>query len=342
MFGWHSPRTRWREDCVRVGWAVLKRHPASDIQRGDEMLAEPGHYDYAPYSGRPKIVWPGGARIAVWLAPNIEHYELEPPDNPRKTPWPRPVPDVLNYSHRDYGNRVGFWRMADTMAKHGVRGSISLNVAVCDHYPEIIERCCELGWELFSHGTYNTRYFYDLSEDQQRAVIADSRETILKYSGQSLDGWLTPAITNDETTQHVLAEEGIKYTLDMVHDDQPMPVKVRNGRLISVPYSLEVNDVPLFQNRNTPVERYTAIVKAQFDQLYAEGAESGTVMCLPLHPFLTGQPQRIAALDEALAHIVAHDGVWLATGREIAAWYTEHYYDVFSKWLAAGTPGGRR
>jgi peptidoglycan/xylan/chitin deacetylase (PgdA/CDA1 family) len=174
------------------------------------------------------------------------------------------------------------------------------------------------------------------------AVIADSRETILKYSGQSLDGWLTPAITNDETTQHVLAEEGIKYTLDMVHDDQPMPVKVRNGRLISVPYSLEVNDVPLFQNRNTPVERYTSMVKAQFDQLYAEGAESGTVMCLPLHPFLTGQPQRIAALDEALAHIVAHDGVWLATGREIAAWYTEHYYDIFSKWLAAGTPGGRR
>ncbi|HEX9523593.1 MAG TPA: hypothetical protein VF949_11510, partial [Reyranella sp.] len=172
--------------------------------------------------------------------------------------------------------------------------------------------------------------------------IADSRETILKYSGQSLDGWLTPAITNDETTQHVLAEEGIKYTLDMVHDDQPMPVKVRNGRLISVPYSLEVNDVPLFQNRNTPVKRYTAIVKAQFDQLHAEGAESGTVMCLPLHPFLTGQPQRIAALDEALAHIVAHDGVWLGTGREIAAWYTEHYYDVFSQWLAAGTPGGRR
>ena len=173
-------------------------------------------------------------------------------------------------------------------------------------------------------------------------MIADSRETILKYSGQSLDGWLTPAITNDETTQHVLAEEGIKYTLDMVHDDQPMPVKVRNGQLISVPYSLEVNDVPLFQNRNTPVERYTAIVKAQFDQLYAEGAESGTVMCIPLHPFLAGQPQRISALDEALAHIVAHDGVWLATGREIAAWYTEHYYDVFSKWLAAGTPGGRR
>ena len=291
------------------------------------MLAEPGHYDYAPYSGRPRIVWPGGARIAVWLAPNIEHYELEPPDNPRKTPWPRPVPDVLNYSHRDYGNRAGFWRMAEIMARHGMRGSVSLNVAVCDHFPEIIERCCELGWELFSHGTYNTRYFYDLSEDQQRAVIADSRETILKYSGQSLDGWLTPAITNDETTQHVLAEEGIKYTLDMVHDDQPMPVKVRNGRLISVPYSLEVNDVPLFQNRNTPVERYTAIVKAQFDQLYKEGADSGRVMCMALHPYLIGQPHRVKYLDQILNYVMSHDGVWQTTADEIAEYYITHYYD---------------
>src|SRR5258706_3465402 len=106
--------------------------PEEEDQGGTAMLAEPGHYDYAPYTGRPRIVWPGGARIAVWLAPNIEHYELEPPDNARKTPWPRPVPDVLNYSHRDYGNRVGFWRMADVMARHGVRGSVSVNVAVFD------------------------------------------------------------------------------------------------------------------------------------------------------------------------------------------------------------------
>ncbi len=204
--------------------------------------------------------------------------------------------------------------MADTMAKYGVRGSVSLNVAVCDHYPEVIERCCELGWELFSHGTYNTRYFYDMSEDMQRELIRDSRETILRASGQRLDGWLTPAISNDETTQHVLAEEGILYTLDMTHDDQPTPVNTRAGRLVSIPYSLEVNDVPLFVSRNTPAERYVAICKAQFDQLYEEGAESGTVMCMPLHPYLIGQPHRIAALDAVLAHItcarqgVARDG----------------------------------
>ncbi|GGC71835.1 polysaccharide deacetylase [Siccirubricoccus deserti] len=302
------------------------------------MLSEPGHYDYAPYRRRPRITWPGGARLAFWVAPNIEHYELEPPPNPRRTPWPRPVPDVLNYAWRDYGNRAGFWRMADTMAKYEVRGSVSLNTAVCDHYPEIIERCCELDWELFSHGAYNTRYFYDMPEAMQREVIRDDRATILRASGQSLDGWLTPALSNDETTQHVLAEEGIKYTLDMLHDDQPMPVKVRRGSLISIPYSLEVNDVPLLQLRNTPPAQYAAICKAQFDQLYAEGAESGTVMCMPLHPYLIGQPHRIAALDEVLRHVTAHDDVWLATGREIAAWFTEHHLAEFQAWIDGGTP----
>jgi len=302
------------------------------------MLKTPGHYDYMPWRRRPKITWPNGAQIAVWLAPNIEHYELFPPPNPRRNPWPRPHPDVLNYAWRDYGNRAGFWRMADTMAKHGVRGSVSLNVAVCDHYPEVIERCCELGWELFSHGTYNTRYFYEMDEAMQREVIRDSRETIKRASGQTLDGWLTPAISNDETTQHVLAEEGILYTLDMTHDDQPTPVNTRAGRLVSIPYSLEVNDVPLFVNRNTPAERYAAICKAQFDQLYEEGTESGTVMCMPLHPYLIGQPHRVAALDAVLAHITSHDKVWLATGREIAQHYIDHHLADHKAWIAEGTP----
>jgi len=233
---------------------------------------------------------------------------------------------------------VGFWRMADVMARHGVRGSVSLNVAVCDHYPEVIERCCELGWELFSHGTYNTRYFYDMPEAMQREVIRDSRETILRASGQSLDGWLTPAISNDETTQHVLAEEGILYTLDLLHDDQPTPIRTRAGRLVSIPYSLEINDVPLLAMRNTPPERYAAICKAQFDRLYEEGAESGTVMCMPLHPFLIGQPHRIAALDEVLRHVTAHDKVWLATGREIARHYIDHHLAAHEAWIAEGTP----
>ncbi len=303
------------------------------------MLKTPGHYAFMPWRRRPRITWPGGARIAFWVVPNIEHYEYDPPPNARRMPWPRPVPDVAGYSWRDYGNRVGFWRMADVMARYGVRGSVSLNVAVCDHYPEIIERCCELDWELFSHGTYNTRYFYGMSEDQQRAVIRENRETILRASGQSMDGWLTPAISNDETTQHILAEEGILYTLDLLHDDQPTPVVTRSGnRLVSIPYSLEVNDVPLFVMRNTPPGRYAALCKAQFDTLYEEGAESGTVMCLPIHPYLVGQPHRIAALEEVLRHVAGHDKVWLATGREIAQHYIDNHLAAHEAWIAEGTP----
>lgn len=296
---------------------------------------EPFSYDYAPYSGRPKIEWPGGARVAFWVAPNIEFYEYAPPPSPTREVWYRPEPDIINYSMRDYGNRVGFHRMADVMAKYGVRGSVSLNVAVCDHFPEIIERCCELEWELFSHGVYNTRYLYNMTEDQQRRIIRECRDTIKRASGQDLDGWLSPAISNGETTQDLLAEEGIKYTLDLFHDDQPMPVRTRSAnRLVSVPYMMECNDVPILNFKNISPRNYLNIIKAHFDRLYAEGAESGTVMCVPLHPYLIGQPHRLHILDEALKYVTSHDDVWLATGREIAAHFEANYYDTFQDWMA--------
>ena len=298
------------------------------------MRRDPGLYDFAPWrADRPRIEWPGGARVAFWVAPNIEHYELNPPQSPGRTPWPRPLPDVQGYSWRDYGNRVGFDRMADVMERYGVRGSVSLNVAVCDHFPEIIARCVELDWELFSHGTYNTRYHYGMDEAQQRRLIADSRDTILRASGQRLDGWLSPAITNIEDTQDILAEEGLLYTLDSFEFDQPMPTKTRAGRLVSLPYSLEVNDVPLFSMRQHGPDEYVEMVCAQFDRLYAEGATSGTVMCLPLHPYLIGQPHRIGALDRVLAHVTRHDDVWLATGREIATHWRDTYWDDAAAWI---------
>lgn len=299
------------------------------------MLSEPFHYDYMPYDGRPKIVWPDGARIAFWVAPNIEFYELHPPKDPARPSWARPEPDIQGYSWRDYGNRVGFHRMAAVMEKHGVRGSVSLNVAICDHFPDIIAETNRLGWELFSHGIYNTRYFYSLTEDEQRQAIRDVQDTILRASGQRLDGWLTSAISNREETQHILAEEGILYTLDMLHDDQPTPLTVRNGSLVSIPYSIEVNDVPFFSMRGLSPGEYVTTCKAHFDQLYAEGERSGTVMCMPLHPYLIGQPNRIGALDEILEYVTGHDGVWLATGREIATWYKDNYADTFRDWAAS-------
>ncbi|WP_210259901.1 polysaccharide deacetylase family protein [Martelella sp. HB161492] len=293
-----------------------------------------GQYRYAPMRGRPKLVWPNNARLAFWLAPNIEHYEWLPPINPNRNPFPRVNPDVLNYSVRDFGNRVGFRRLAKEMSKRNLRGSVSLSVSVCDHYPDIIRECNDLGWELFSHGIYNTRYFYGMTLEEQRQVVINSRETLAKV-GQRLDGWLTPAITPSIETQEILAQEGVRYTLDYFHDDQPMPLDLKSGKLITVPYSIEMNDVPfVVWNNATPDEIFLSL-KAQFDRLYAEGAESGRVMCFALHPFVFGQPHRIDALAEFLDYVKSHDQVWYPTAREIADWYYENHYDTMKAWLAS-------
>ena len=291
------------------------------------MKNDPGLYDYWPYTERPKLTWPGGARVAFWVAPNIEFYELNPPINPSRAPWARPAPDVPAYAMRDYGNRAGHWRMMEVMDRFGVRGSVSLNVAVCEHHPEIIKACVERDWEFFSHGIYNTRYCYGMDEAQERAIIVDSIETVEKHTGQRIAGWLAPSLTHTERTMDLLAEHGIQYTCDLFCDDQPQPVNVKNGRLISIPYSLEMNDIIAYMVYHASPRRYAEMLKANFDQLYEEGATSGTVMCIPLHAFVVGQPHRIDALSDALAYITGHDDVWVTTGREIAEWYYEHHYD---------------
>ena len=300
------------------------------------MNEDPQRYPYLPSIARPKISWPGGARLAVWVAPNIEHYEYDPPPSPVRSPTLRPAPDINWLTLRDYGNRAGVWRMMEVMDRYGVRGSVSLNVGVCDHYPEIIEACLKRGWELFSHGVYNTRYLYGMDTDQERELIEDVKATIYRASGQPLSGWLSPALSNTVDTMDLLADAGVLYTCDLMHDDQPLPVKVRsNHRLISMPYSLEVNDYTcLVLKRMTP-RRYTETIKAQFDQLWEEGADTPQVMCLPLHPWLIGLPHRLREFDEALRYITRRDKVWLATGREIAQWYLANHYDPVVSALGA-------
>jgi len=292
------------------------------------MKEDPGLYDYWPYEGRPKITWPGSARVAFWVAPNIEFYELDPAVNPHRKPWPRPVPDVSGYATRDYGNRVGHMRMMRVLDKHGVRGSISLSTALCEHHPEIIELCKARNWEFFSHGIYNTRYTYGMDEAQEREMITDAIDTIRRHTGQQCAGYLAPALTHSEVTLDLFAEAGGIYTCDLFHDDQPTPVRVRSGRkFVSVPYSLEMNDTIVYVVNKIEPRRYAEMLKANFDRLYAEGADSGVVMCIPLHAYQVAHPHRLRAFEEALEYITGHDGVWVATGREIAEYYLEHCYD---------------
>ena len=292
------------------------------------MPLPPDRVDYSPIIDRPIIKWPNGARVALWISPNVEHYEYMPDDDAARTPWPRtPFPDVQQYSYRDYGNRVGFWRMLETLDKYNIRSCVSLNVAVLEHFPEIRDAMVERNYDYMSHGIYNTRYLYTYTEEQEREFYRDTIETLKLHTDKQLKGMLGPAISGTERTPDLMAEAGLIYHTDWMHDDQPVPIKVKSGKLISVPYSIELNDSSLLRDNHYEGDYFARICKAQFDQLYKEGAESGRVMCIALHPFLIGQPHRIKYLDEILSHIMSHDGVWQTTADEIADYYIENYYD---------------
>ncbi len=286
-------------------------------------------YDYLPWDLRPKLRWPNGAKLAFWVAPNIEYYEIDPPSNPLRTPWAKPIPDIVPYSERDHGNRVGHWRMMEVMDRYGVRGSISLSVALLDHHPEIISACKERNWEFFSHGIYNTRYSYTMTKEQELKIINDSIENVKKHTGQRIAGYLAPALTHTENTMDLLAERDILYTCDLFIDDQPFPVNVRKGKFISIPYSLEMNDIIVYNSYMMPPRHYSKMLKANFDRLLLDGETTGTVMCIPLHAYAVAQGHRLAAFDEALEYITSHKDVWVTTGKEIADYFYANYYDEY-------------
>ncbi len=301
------------------------------------MKEDPGYYEYWPYENRPKIEWPNGAKVAFWVAPNIEFYELNPPDNPFRKPWPHPNPALPGYTSRDWGNRVGHMRQMQLLEKYGIRGSISLSAALCDHHPEIIESCKERQWEFFSHGIYNTRYTYGMTEAQEREMIKDSIESIYKHTGQKCAGYLAPALSHSENTLDLFAEVGTElfgdeagfYSCDLFHDDQPTPINLRSGkRFASIPYSLEMNDTIAYLVQKTTPRRYGKELKDNFDRLYTEGSESGTIMCIPTHNYQVSNAHRIKAYEEALEYITGHSDVWVTTGKEIAQYFLDHYYDL--------------
>ena len=252
-----------------------------------------------------------------------------PPGNSKRSPWPNAIPNVQQYSQRDFGNRVGHLRLMELLDRHNLRGSVSLNVALCDHHPEIIEDCMKRDWEFFSHGIYNTRYSYGLTPTQEQAVLDDSIKTVEAATGQRIRGYLAPALTHTEHTLDLIAENDFWYSCDLFQDDQPQPLKTKTGKLVSMPYSLEVNDVITYSVMGMDPQRYSDILKRHFDQLLLEGQHSGTVMCIPLHAYLVSQPNRIKVFEQALEHICAHkDDVWFATGKDIAKHFIDHHWDA--------------
>jgi peptidoglycan/xylan/chitin deacetylase (PgdA/CDA1 family) len=284
-----------------------------------------GRFDYSPIVDRPVLRWPNGARVALWVIPNIEHFLFDRPAARISGGPVAPSPDVMNYSWRDYGVRVGIWRMMEVMQRHGVRGTVALNSDVCSEYPRIIEEGMKLDWEWMGHGITNSIRIGDQSETEQQALIRESLAVITKSVGRKPRGWLSPGLTETVQTLDYLAENGIEYVGNWVNDEQPYPMRVKKGSMISMPYSSELNDIPAHISLHQSPERFGKMICDQFDVLYEDGAKTGRVMSICLHPFLTGHPHRSKYFDRALAHITSRQEVWLATGSEIVDWYKKNH-----------------
>ncbi|MFQ6397043.1 polysaccharide deacetylase family protein [Nocardia sp. KC 131] len=279
-------------------------------------------FDYSPIVDRAPIHWPGDARVAFYVGLNVEHYQVDRPSTSIFAGTAGLTPDPLNYGWRDYGPRVGFWRVLETLDRHHIRASVLLNSDVAEHNPQIIEAGRARDWAWLAHGKNNSIFQADMSLDEERAYLTDIVRTIEKATGRRPKGWMGPALTQTFHTPQLLTELGLSYALDWTNDDQPYRTNVPG--LLNVPYSVELNDIGLFVGKSLTGPDFVQIVKDQLDQLYADSASSGRVMALALHPFVIGQAFRSKYLDQALEYVANHPGVWLSTSDEIA----EHYSSV--------------
>jgi len=280
-------------------------------------------YAHSSSLNRPPLRLPHGARVAVWIGLNIEHYVFGKPALSLAPFTAELVPDPLNHGWRDYGVRAGFERVTRILDEHGVRPSAIVNSDVVQHYPEIVEAGLDRGWAWVGHGRNNSTWQAGMDVDEETEQVGEIAEILAAATGARPRGWLGPALTSTLNTNDVLAGHGFEYVLDWANDDQPYDLSVRSGRLLSVPYSAEVNDIPIFVLHHQTGPDFLRTVTDQFDVLYREGQRSARVLGIGLHPFLIGQPFRAAYLDRALSHITAHSDVWLATSDEIARWYLD-------------------
>ena len=285
------------------------------------MSLPPG-ITYSALPLRPPLRWPNEARVALWIVVNIEHFEfgsLGPALQPHLTS----LPEIANYGWRDYGNRVGIWRMLEVFDRlPQLAVTAALNADICQYYPPIIEAIKQRGWEMLAHGLNNSTAQAGLDRIDERRLIYQTLTTIEAGTGQRPVGWLTPGFSVTERTPALLAEAGLEYLADWVNDDQPYWYEVDDGqRLVAVPYSLETNDITLCLNARYTGPQFVQAVKDQFDALYQDGATTGRVMTLALHPFIMGQPLRIRYLQEALEYLAGQPGVWFAQGRQISQWF---------------------
>ena len=279
-------------------------------------------FDYSPITTRRPWKLPRGARIAVWTIVNIEEWDIEKPMARQLLATPQGVsviPDVPNWAWHDYGMRVGFWRMHEALTKRKIPATTAINANVCRSYEPVARAMLDAGWEFMAHGVVQGAMH--LLPDQ-RKTIRESIQLIRDFTGKKPKGWLGPGLTETWETLDILAEEGIEYVSDWVNDDQPYEIRTTAGPLVSVPYTIELNDIPMMVIQHHTSDAWLQRCKDQFDRLYAEGAKNPRVMALAVHPYNSGVPHRIKYFEAVYDYMRKKKGVWFTTGQEIYEWHT--------------------
>lgn len=283
-----------------------------------------GPFPYSPIIRRPPLQWPNGAFVALWVIPNIEFFALDEKVPVAAGGSQTPIPDIPAWSARDYGNRVGVFRLMEVLDRHGIRATVALNSEICTEHPAIIDEGNKRQWEWMGHCESNTRRLNAAAPGDEPRIIKNALATIAQATGTRPRGWLGSGLQETWDTLDLLAAEGCDYVCDWTNDDQPYLMTLDRGHtLISVPYSHEINDKPAFERLMRTADQFREMICRQFDVLYREGAQSGRVMAIAIHPYLTGVPHRIDAFDAALRYIGQHPRVWKTTGMEIASHYRE-------------------
>ncbi len=283
--------------------------------RALERLPTPGRFPYTAIDRRADYCWPNRARLAVYIGFNIEHFAFAQGQGACIGP-PSPQPDVLNYSWREYGNRVGAWRCLALFDQLGLPTGTLINTALYDHCPELVAAFAARGDELIGHGHTNAMRQGDLGEEAERALLRQCRDRMAGQSGVAPDGWLSPWISESLSTPDLLAETGYRYTLNWCHDDQPIRMTTRHGTLWSVPYSQEANDIPMIIARQMDGKDFAQLLIDQFDEMLDQSAAQPLVLGIALHPYIIGQPYRLRHLRRALEHMAsARDAgrIWMTT-----------------------------
>jgi peptidoglycan/xylan/chitin deacetylase (PgdA/CDA1 family) len=277
-------------------------------------------YDWSPLGARPAVHWPNGARLALWVVIALEWFPL---DTPPEATWipgalDGPYPDFRSYTHRDYGNRVGFFRLLRVVDQWAVRTTAAVNAAVCMRYPALLSAGLARNWEFIGYGVNMARPHTGLNASDEAQVIEEALETIRQATGEKVRGWLSPGGAESSSTPDLLSARGIQYVCDWVNDDLPYRFRTAHAPLYAMPYGHEISDTTLIWQAHHSPQEYAEQVIARFDWLYREAAHAGgRILALSLHPWVIGQPHRINALAAVFAHIHRHADIWSATGTEI-------------------------